>query len=192
VTAEHFESARADGNAHTLFQLDRPGVILFDDIDLGLRESRSGGHSGPQSTLLCGMDGLDVHCGVVYLFTSNARLEDLDPAFLRPGRIDVVMQFPKPDATLRRRFITEHWHADIAAAIDVERAVLDTEGLSFAELDEVKKLLVLAFLESKRWDWQAAWESFKCGRAPADGRRAIGFNHREARGRACQSERVNV
>jgi hypothetical protein len=192
VTAEEFESARGEGNAHTLFQLDRPGVILFDDIDLGLRDARGGGHTGPQSTLLCGMDGLEMHCGVVYLFTSNARVEDLDPAFRRPGRIDVVMQFPRPDAELRRRFIAEHWHADLAAGINIERAVGDTEGLSFAELDEVKKLLVLGYLESERWDWQAAWESFKCGRTPADGRRAIGFNHREARGRVCQSPRMNV
>ncbi|MEX2139525.1 MAG: AAA family ATPase [Pirellulales bacterium] len=192
VTAEQFEAARGEGNAHALFQLDRPGVKLFDDVDLGVREGRGVGHSGPQSTLLCGLDGLDVHCGVVYLFTSNARMEDLDPAFRRPGRIDLVMHFPRPEAALRRRFIAEHWHADIATAINVERAVADTEGLSFAELDEVKKLLVLGFLENGRWDWHDAWESFVRGRNDGGSRRAIGFNCHESRGRACQAARLEM
>jgi hypothetical protein len=192
VTAEQFEAARIEGNAHTLFQLDRPGIKLFDDIDLGVRDTAGAGHSGPQSTLLSGMDGLNTQCGVAYLFTSNARLEDLDPAFRRPGRIDLVMHFPRPDAALRRCFIGEHWHREIAAAIDVERAVSDTEGLSFAELDEVKKLLVLEFLESGRWDWQQAWESFSRGRTSAGGRRAIGFTHHAARARGCQGARVEA
>ena len=192
VTAEQFEAARSDGSAHALFQLDRPGVKLFDDIDLGVRGPGGVGHSGAQSTLLCGLDGLAVHCGVVYLFTSNARLEDLDPAFRRPGRIDLVMHFPRPEAGLRRQFITEHWHAEISAAINLERAVADTEGLSFAELDEVKKLLVLEFLETGQWNWPEAWENFWRGRTLTTGRKAIGFNHRETRGRACQAARLEM
>jgi cell division protease FtsH len=190
VTAEQFESARGEGNAHALFQLERPGIKLFDDVDLGVREV-SVGHSGPQSTFLCGLDGLEVQYGVVYLFTSNARLEDLDPAFRRPGRIDLVMQFPRPDAELRRRFITEHWHADINEAIDVDRAVPDTDGLSFAELDEVKKLLVLAFLEKGCWDWQQAIEHFTGGRTQAAARSAIGFNRHETR-RNCHLPRLEA
>ena len=190
VTAEQFESARGEGNAHALFQMERPGIKLFDDVDLGVREG-SVGHSGPQSTFLSGLDGLEVQYGVVYLFTSNARLEDLDPAFRRPGRIDLVMQFPRPDAELRRRFIAEHWHADINSAIDVDRAVTDTDGLSFAELDEVKKLLVLAFLQSGRWDWPQAFENFTGGRTQAAARPAIGFDRHDTR-RNCHSPRLEA
>jgi hypothetical protein len=135
---------------------------------------------------------LETNHGVVYLFTSNARLEDLDPAFRRPGRIDIVMHFPRPDAALRRRFIEEKWHPSIAAAINLDRATADTEGLSFAELDEVKKLLVLAYLESGNWDWPQSWESYTRGRADAAPRRTIGFNHAEMRTRSCRPEQGRV
>jgi hypothetical protein len=113
-------------------------------------------------------------------------LEDLDPAFRRPGRIDIVMHFPRPDAALRHRFIKENWHPSISAAINLDRATADTEGLSFAELDEVKKLLVLGFLENGNWNWPQAWESFTRGRGDSAGRRTIGFNQQEARTRLCR------
>jgi hypothetical protein len=174
VTAERFEQARFDGEAHQLFELRRPGIVLFDDVDIGMRSSGSAGHCGPQSTLLCGLDGLEIRQGVVYLFTSNARLDELDPAFRRPGRIDLVMEFPQPDAALRRRFISQHWHAEIAGGIDLETAVRDSDGLSFAEMDEVKKLLVLGFLENGRWEWGQACERLRSGRTDAS-RRRIGF-----------------
>ena len=188
ITAEQYETARSEGHAHRLFHARRPGIKLFDDFDLGVRERDGAGHTGSQSTFLSGLDGLETNCGVVYLFTSNARLEDLDPAFRRPGRIDIIMHFPRPDAALRSRFINENWHPSIANSIDLNRATADTEGLSFAELDEVKKLLVLGFLETGDWDWQQSWESFTRGRADAAPRRTIGFNHQETRTRSCRPE----
>jgi len=179
VTAEEFESERAEGTAHRLFRLRRPGILLFDDIDLGI-QARNEGHSGAQSTVLCGLDGLETCAGVVYLFTSNVRVEELDPAFRRPGRIDVIMHFPRPDATLRHQLIAEIWHPEIADAIDVARAVEDTEGLSFAELDEVKKLLVFGFLDTGNWEWGRAWESYRQGRTVPAERRSIGFDRDQA------------
>jgi hypothetical protein len=125
--------------------------------------------------VLCRLDGLDTHTGMVYLFTSNVRAEDLDPAFRRPGRIDVIMHFPRPDAILRQRLIENHWQREIGDAIDIARAITETEGLSFAVLEEVKKLLVLSFLDSGTWDWPRAWESFQQGRTKLSNRKSIGF-----------------
>jgi cell division protease FtsH len=161
VRAEYYERARMEGDVQSVFDLDDPGVILFDDFDLGVRNREEFGATSHHSTFLGELDGVDAHNGVVYIFTTNARLSDLDPAFLRPGRIDQVVQFPRPDAVLRRRVILEHWHADIRGAIDVDFMVAATEGLSFAELTELKKLLVLHFLDSKRWDWNWAWKVFQ-------------------------------
>jgi hypothetical protein len=39
--------------------------------------------------------------------------------------------------------------------------VAATDGLSFAELTEIKKLLVFHFLDSNRWDWERAWKVFQ-------------------------------
>ncbi|HUY92964.1 MAG TPA: ATP-binding protein [Pirellulales bacterium] len=175
VTAEEFAAARQESQAHELFQLDRPGIVFFDDVDMAVRDRGQFDQTSDHATFLGGLDGLEVHRGVVYLFTSNARLASLDPAFLRPGRIDVVMTFARPDAGLRRRLI-ETWHGELLAALDIESVVAETEGLSFAELEECKKLLVLNFVERGVWDWPAAWSLFQQGRGPGGSRMAIGFN----------------
>jgi hypothetical protein len=161
VRAEYYERARVDGDVQAVFDLEDPGVILFDDFDLGVRNREEYGATSHHSTFLGELDGVDAHNGVVYIFTTNAMLSDLDPAFLRPGRIDHVVQFPRPDAGLRRRVILEHWHADIRQAIDVEFMVAATGDLSFAELTEIKKLLVLHFLDTAKWDWDWAWKVFQ-------------------------------
>ena len=165
-----------EGDVQAVFDLEDPGVILFDDFDLGVRNREEYGPTSHHSTFLGELDGVDAHNGVVYLFTTNARLSDLDPAFLRPGRIDQVVQFPRPDAALRRRAILEHWHADIRQALDVEFMVAATDGLSFAELTEIEKLLVLHFLDSGKWDWERAWRIFQAdARYTKPSKPVIGF-----------------
>jgi cell division protease FtsH len=176
VRAEYYERARIEGDVQSVFDLEDPGVILFDDFDLGVRNREEYGATSHHSTFLGELDGVDAHNGVVYIFTTNARLSDLDPAFLRPGRIDQVVQFPRPDTDLRRRVILEHWHADIRRALDVEFMVKATDGLSFAELTEIKKLLVLHFLDSNRWDWDLAWKVFQTdARYAKSSKPVIGF-----------------
>ena len=176
VRSECYERTRADGDLTSLFSLDEPGVILFDDFDLGVRNREEYGATAHHSTFLGELDGVDAHDGVVFMFTTNAALADLDPAFLRPGRIDHVAHFPRPTAELRRRAMLEHWHGDIRQALDVEMMVAATDGLSFAELAEIKKLLVLQFLDSGIWDWDWAWKTFHAdARQVKPGRPLIGF-----------------
>jgi SpoVK/Ycf46/Vps4 family AAA+-type ATPase len=141
---------------------------------MAIRERQPGSNSADTSAFLGGLDGLDLHHGVVYVFTTNARTAQLDSAFLRPGRIDLVLEFRRPDGNLRRQFIEKSWHAEILAAIDVDEAVAQSDGLSFAELDELKRLLVLWQLETHRWDWSRVWAEFRRGRSESP-RSAIGF-----------------
>jgi hypothetical protein len=161
VTAEEYDSACKSSEVRELFQLDGPGIVLFDDLDEALRDRGQTDAGTRRTTFLTELDGLYPRAGTVCLFTSNSRWQDLDAAFRRPGRIDLVLQFPRPDAELRRRFVAERWHEEIIAALDIEAVVESTEGLSFAEIDEVKKLLVLGHLEVGRWDWDAAWNAFR-------------------------------
>ncbi len=176
VSAEEYDSMREKAEAHELFELERPGVVFFDDLDMALRDRAQVGTTRDHSTFLAALDGLDVKRGVVYIFTSNATLVDLDPAFRRPGRIDLVMTFERPDAELRRRLITEAWHADIVAHLAVESVVRQTDGFSFAEMEELKKLLVLHQLDSGEWSWSAAWQAFQAGCEERDAQRIFGFN----------------
>jgi hypothetical protein len=175
VSSEEYDQARNGGKAHELFELSKPGIVFFDDVDMAMRDRNGGATTSDHSTFLGGLDGIDTHLGVVYLFTSNAQLQQLDPAFRRPGRIDVIMQFPRPDAVLRRRLIDECWHAELRASLDVDQVVAATEGLSFAEMEEVKKLLVMHYFDSGNFDWPQAWHAFRTGRGDDAVRRRIGF-----------------
>lgn len=174
VTAQEYVNAKGAGDVHELFELDGPGIILFDDLDQSLRDRD--GSDADRSTFLTELDGLHPREGIVYLFTSNARVGELDPAFRRPGRIDLYLHFPRPDAELRRAFVVERWHADITAAIDIDEVICATDGLSFAEIDEIKKLMVLRFLDTNSWDWGAAWSAYQAGHNTGKPAQRIGFN----------------
>jgi len=188
VSCQDYIAARGCGDVRELFELDGPGMILFDDLDQALRDQE--GNNSDRTTFLTELDGLHSREGIVYLFTSNARVAELDAAFRRPGRIDLFVHFPRPDAELRRRFVVERWHADIVAAVDPEEVVSATDGFSFAEMDEVKKLLVLQFLEGGMWDWEAAWLAYRSGHETGKPAGQIGFNSPLPRNRPLVESRV--
>lgn len=192
VTAEDYEAACEMGKVHTLFDLEGPGIILFDDLDQSLRDRELFDAGSRRTTILTELDGLHPREGVVYLFTSNNRGIDLDPAFRRPGRIDLILTFPRPDEELRMRFVSERWTSELVAALDLPRVAKETAGLSFAEMDEVRKLLVLCFLETGVWNWEAGWSAFVSSRAANGEKPAIGFatpatRSRPSRGRSIVS-----
>lgn len=188
VSAQEYAGAKELGDVRELFELDGPGIILFDDFDAALRDQD--GNESDRATFLTELDGLHSREGVVFLFTSNARVTDLNPAFRRPGRIDLFLHFARPDADLRRKFVVERWHADIVAAVDLDDVAQTTEGLSFAEMDEVKKLLVLRFLETGAWNWQAAWSAYQVGHDGGKPTQRIGFNTPLPRSRTASEARV--
>lgn len=110
ITMEEYRHAYNRGHVHSLFHLsshnDR-GIIFFDDMDI-MFEDRSKGNTH-LTEFLTNLDGIEPNEGVVFIFTSN-KTEGLDGAFIRPGRVDVVMVFDAPNKALRRRFITERFH----------------------------------------------------------------------------------
>src|ERR671932_449330 len=116
-------------------------------MDLALRDRETVHEIEDQAVFLSAMDGITVNEGVVFVFTTNCSLGLIDRAFKRPGRLDLVLHFKMPDAALRRRLM-ERWHADIRRGLDLDRAVATTEGYSFAEVEELKNLLVMRFMES--------------------------------------------
>ncbi len=144
-----------------LFSVSRAGIVFFDDMDIALRDRTLAPESDDQAVFLGAMDGIEVREGVVYVFTTNCAISVIDPAFKRPGRIDLVLQLDPPTAGLRRQLL-DRWHPEVRTGIDVERAVAATDGWSFAELDEMKNLLILRYLDTATWDWDAAriqWEA---------------------------------
>ncbi len=175
ISSDDYQNACARGAASHLFQLDQPGIILFDDLDHALRSREETGGGLEQTRFLSELDGIRLRQGVVYLFTTNAGIEDLDPAFRRPGRIDHMIRFGPPADDLRREFIRDYWPPEIAERVPLERAVAETAGLSFAELDEIKKQMVLGYLDSHRWDWNEAIGMFRIRMEEDRPRKPIGF-----------------
>lgn len=167
VSADAYAEARkacgAEENVRQLFALDSIGIIVFDDFDIALRDRDAAPDSDNQSVFLNALDGVRPQDGVVYVFTTNCPLERIDRAFRRPGRIDIVLSLQAPNAPLRRRLI-ERWHRDVQAGIDPDHAVSTTDGLSFADLDEVKNQLIVHYLDRQRWDWDTALEAFQNNR----------------------------
>ncbi|MCU0705030.1 MAG: ATP-binding protein [Fimbriiglobus sp.] len=181
VSPDDYQAARRDCNpakaVKELFQANGRGVVFFDDLDIAIRDRDTVKETDDQAVFLSALDGIDVTEGVVYVFTTNCPVELIDPAFRRPGRIDLTLHFPKPDAALRAELVGR-WHADIRAAVGVEQISTDTNGLSFAEIEELKNLLVLRFLDAGGWDWNWAKGQFhdnRDGLADRKADRPFGF-----------------
>lgn len=175
ISGEDYDRARTSGGLTPLLALDEPGLVFLDDFDRGLENREQVGATQDHSALLSALDGMDTPQGVVYVFTSNLTPAQLDPAIRRPGRIDAFVPFPRPSAPLRRKFFTECWPEPLRQAIPVSEAVACTEGLSFAEIDEVKKLLVLHYIDHNEWDWSRAWKDFQARSSATPKRPPIGF-----------------
>src|SRR5262249_27430873 len=136
--------------------------------------------SDDQAVFLSALDGIEVNEGVVFIFTTNCALDLIDRAFKRPGRIDLVLEFSPPDAELRRE-LTERWHPEIKSAIDLSHAVASTDGFSFAELEELKTLLIMHFMDTQTWDWDAALKQLDINRRELGTqrrKRSVGFGAR--------------
>ena len=176
VSPQRFQSAMEEKEIGRLFALDEPGVIHFDDFDRALWSRGNDGADFSLATFLTELDGIEPRDGVAYVFTSNARPKDLDAAFRRPGRIDLILEFNRPDADARRQFIETRWHGELRAAVDVDEMVATTDGLSFAELEELRKLLVFHFIDHGEWAWRSCWQSFTANRPKCRQTGALGFH----------------
>jgi SpoVK/Ycf46/Vps4 family AAA+-type ATPase len=176
VTPDAYRQARANECIEQLFSVERRGVIFFDDMDLALRDRDKVHETEDQAVFLSALDGITVNEGVVFVFTTNCSLELIDPAFKRPGRLDLLLHFKAPDAELRRRLI-DRWHDDIRHGIDLDEAIASTEGYSFAEIEELKNLLIMHYMDSSTWNWQWALDQFEVNRRELSQRqnRRVGF-----------------
>ena len=88
--------------AHAL----EPSIVVVEDVDL-IAEHREL-HLGPQPllfTLLDAIDGLTSEADVAFILTTN-RVDLLEAALVqRPGRVDLAVEIPRPDADARRRLV---------------------------------------------------------------------------------------
>ena len=116
-----------------------PAIVFFDEIDaiVGTRGETSEATERVVSQLLAELDGLSGDPNLIVLAATNRR-EAIDPALLRPGRLEAHVEVPRPDIDARREIITVHTDGKpISEAVDLGAIAADTEGLSGAQLEAV-------------------------------------------------------
>lgn len=135
-------------------------INFFDDIDISFFLDRSSPRSDTTMAgeLLTAMDGLQTYDCSVRIFTTNEDVENIDSAFKRPGRLDIVVKFDLPTEELRRRLIVERWGDEINQhlANRLDELVEKTEGMSFAEVEAIKTAMVLNKFSNGVWDLDKA------------------------------------
>jgi SpoVK/Ycf46/Vps4 family AAA+-type ATPase len=129
------------------------------------------------STFLNLMDGLQSPRGAgLMMVASTNHPETLDPALSdRPGRFDVTMEVPSPDAALRREFFRRALKSDagLPAEATVVKLARETAGLSFAHLREVIQSAGLAAIRAGR-DGRTADDLVQAAEAVARAHRSAG------------------
>jgi len=97
--------------------------------------------------LLNEMDGLREDQDVIFVLTTN-RPDILEPALAaRPGRIDLAVELPLPDAEGRRRLIELYSRGLDVKAVDASVVVQRTEGATPAYIKELLRKAALNALE---------------------------------------------
>ena len=128
-----------------------PCVIFFDEIDSIAPIRGAGGETAVTervvSQLLTELDGMENMHGVVVLAATN-RADMIDPALLRPGRFDKIIQIPLPDKESRNSILKINCEdipiADPKGAdkIDYEKLAEMTDGLSGADVASIANTAV--------------------------------------------------
>merc|ERR1712193_496562 len=120
-----------------------PSIIFIDEIDAIATkryDTTSGGEKEIQRTmleLLNQLDGFDDRGDVKVIMATN-RIESLDPAMIRPGRIDRKIEFPLPDEKTKRRIFQIHTtKMTLAADVTLDDLILAKDDLSGADIKAV-------------------------------------------------------
>jgi cell division protease FtsH len=118
-----------------------PSIIFIDELDaVGAARTGHGFNREQDQTLnqlLVELDGFGAADQVVVMGASN-RLQDLDPALLRPGRFDRQMLVAPPDLAGREEILQVHTRGKpLAADVDLSLIARQTAGLTGADLANI-------------------------------------------------------
>ncbi len=119
-----------------------PCIVFFDEID-ALVPARGAGATDSHvadrvlSQFLAELDGVEELKGVLVLGATN-RVDILDPAVLRPGRFDEIIQIPLPDENGRREIYEVHMRGKpLCPGIDASGLAALSTDFSGAEIESV-------------------------------------------------------
>ncbi|GMH97730.1 hypothetical protein TrST_g162 [Triparma strigata] len=136
----------SEANVRELFDKARaasPCILMFDEID-SIAKARGGGGGGSSEAgdrvinqILTEIDGVGARKNVFVIGATN-RPDVLDPAVIRPGRLDQLIYIPLPD--LKSRVSIFHAalrKAPVAPDVSIETLARSTNGFSGADITEI-------------------------------------------------------
>jgi transitional endoplasmic reticulum ATPase len=130
-----------------------PCIIFIDELD-SLVPARGGSLGEPQvtervvNTLLAEMDGIEEMQSVVVIGATN-RPNLIDPALMRPGRLDELIYVALPDKAGRRRILAIHTaKMPLASDVDLDDLAGQTERFTGADLEDLTRRAGLAALRN--------------------------------------------
>jgi len=160
------EGARLVRELFEMAKNKSPAIIFIDELDAIGARRMDGATSGDREVqrtlmqLLAEMDGFDAR-GEVKLVAATNRLDMLDPALLRPGRFDRVIEIPLPSREARVAILKIHT-ADMSLdeKVDLRYIAVMAEGSSGADLKALStEAGMYAIREERTIVYQSDFES---------------------------------
>jgi ATP-dependent 26S proteasome regulatory subunit len=123
-------------------------VVVLEDVDLVATDRDYTPDGNPLLfSLLDAMDGVGADADVTFVLTTN-RADILETALAdRPGRVDLAIEIPRPDAGCRERLFRVYIR-DLAVDADLNPVVAGTEGVTASFVKEMIRRTVLASLRA--------------------------------------------
>jgi transitional endoplasmic reticulum ATPase len=136
----------SEANVRELFDKARaasPCILMFDEMDSIAKTRGSGGAGGSEAgdrvinQILTEIDGVGARKNVFVIGATN-RPDILDPAVIRPGRLDQLIYIPLPDLKSRIAiFKAQLRKAPVDPDVDIEVLARSTNGFSGADIAEI-------------------------------------------------------
>ena len=161
------ESERAIREIFKKAKQAAPCLIFLDEVD-ALAPRRGLDPSGVAdrvlSQLLTEMDGIEELRGVMVLAATN-RLDMVDPALLRPGRFDSLVEIPMPDEGERLAIFRIHTRGKpLAPDVDLSVLAKDSQGLAGADIEAICRkaatLAIRGYLDAYPWGSDPGFQGY--------------------------------
>lgn len=117
-----------------------PSVVFCEDVD----RVASGGRTNSLDNILNTIDGVDTKNSEVVIVLTTNHLEDINPAMLRPGRIDALIEVKPPDAEAVQRLLHLYGRGLIPKDADLSAVGKELDGEIPAVIGEVCEKAKLA------------------------------------------------
>ncbi len=126
-----------------------PVIVFFDEMDSMFRTRGSGISSDMESTivpqLLAEIDGVEGLRNVIVIGATN-REDLIDPAILRPGRLDVKIKIERPNAQAARQIFAQYLTDEIPIAVGCSVvAMIDETVTEMYREDETNRFLEVTY-----------------------------------------------